>query len=394
MQVFIPFLLSSQKIRQLTFIGFITGFLLARLNATHTFTSIDGRAVEADVVALSDSIVTIRRSSDGRMFELDLNRLIPADVAFIEEWFDQDQVQRELPSANEVIGKWPRKVKPENYDIEIVCEENATKAYIYRTPHFEFHSDVKLARKAVRDFSQIFESTLLVVAELPLKFNPSLPQGTLFLTQIFETEESYQAAGGIPNSAGVYFRKDRRIMVPLKSLGVKKSSSAYTINERKKSGTLTHEITHQVTHEWLDKLPIWVSEGIAEYIEHVPYDRGAFRFDRYEVGEALRRSHLKLTPLKVLMNMDQSTWNQTLAKNKKAASSNYLSVFVLYYYFCHFDLDEAGKPKRLYDYLRAVEAGEHLEGAIKILLDGRSYEALEESVRQAFRRSDIDIEFL
>ncbi len=307
------------------------GLLFLKLNATHTFTSMDGRTLEAEIIEASDSTVTIQRCSDGRRFTLNIDQLIPEDAVFIHAWLNREQAEAEPLSETGTIGRWPRKLKPDNYDIEIVREDNETDEYIYRTPHFEFHSNVKLARRVVREFSQIFESTLLAVSELPLKLNPEIPENTFFLTQIFETEGQYIAAGGIPNSAGVYFPESRKIMVPLRHLGVKKTSSAYTIDESKQINVLAHEITHQVTHDWLDDLPIWASEGIAEYIEHVPYERGAFRFDRFEVDEVFRRGYPSLRKLEVLMNMSLIEWNQALAKGARSVSSNYLSAFVLYY---------------------------------------------------------------
>ena len=383
-----------RAMKQFLFCVFLISVLLLELKGEHTFTSIDGRTLEANIIEATESTVTIQRSADERIFTLNIDQLIPADAEYIQKWSIQNQTENEPISEKEAIGRWPRKLKPGNYTIEIVSEDNETKTYIYRTPHFEFHSNVKLARKVVREFSQIFESTLLAVDALPLKLNPERSGDALFLTRIFETKGQYMAAGGIPNSAGVYFPKDRKVMAPLVHLGVKKSSSAYTIDESKEINVLAHEITHQVTHDWLNKLPIWAIEGIAEYIEAVPYERGAFRFDRYEIDEALNRSYNKLTRLEVLMNMEGEEWSQTLSKNSKAASSNYLSAFVLFYYFCHFDLDEDGRPRRLYDYLRAIEAGKSQQKALEILLNGRSYEELESAVKKTYKREDVVIEFL
>ena len=366
--------------------------LSAERSTAYMFTNLDGRTLKADIIAATKSAVTVRRSSDRRTFTLSIDLLIPEDAVFIQRWLSLKQVEKELP-ANNSIGKWPRKVKPSDYTIEIVREDNATETYIYRTPHFEFHSNVKLARKVVREFSQIFESTFLAVAELPLNFNPDLPKDTRFITQIFETREQYIASGGVPNSGGVYFLKDRKIMLPLPQLGVKKTSSSYTIDETKENSMLIHEITHQVTHDWLSKLPVWASEGIAEYLEHVPYDRGAFRFDQFEVSEALHWNNYRLRGLEMLMTMSKETWSQTLAKDFRKARSNYTSAFILYYYFCHFELNQERRPGLLYNYLRALEAGEHEREAIRILLNERTYKELEEEVKRAYKREDIDIEF-
>lgn len=381
--------------RRFLFSVFLLSVLLLKLKGERVFTSIDGRTLEANIVEATETTVTVQRSADGRIFTLNIDQLIPADALYIEAWSNDEGRTEDEPTAPKAsIGPWPRKVKPDNYDIEIVSEDNETKTYIYRTPHFEFHSNVKLARKVVREFSQIFEATLLAVDELPLQLTLDQPGDAFLRTQIFETEEQYMTEGGTPNSAGVYFSKDRKVMVPLVHLGVKKTSSAYTIDESREIKVLAHEITHQVTHDWLDKLPIWVIEGMAEYIEAVPYERGAFRFDRFEIDEASNRSYSKLPRLEVLMHMDGEAWRQTLANNIRAASSNYSAAFVLFYYFCHFDLDADGKPQLLYDYFRAIEAGKSQKQALEILLNGRSYEALEAAVEKAYKREDVVIGFL
>ena len=163
-------------------------FCIFQLSADYTFTSVDGRTLEAEIIEATESSVTIRRVSDGRRFTLTLDRLIPKDAVYIREWSEKNQAVVEMTvSDSATIGDWPRKLKPDNYDITIVREDNDTNTFIYRTPHFEFQSNVKLARKVVREFSQIFESTLLVIAKLPLEFNPEVSKDSLFLTQIFDS---------------------------------------------------------------------------------------------------------------------------------------------------------------------------------------------------------------
>ena len=58
--------------------------LLATLQA-RTWTSSDGKKLEADYVSSTATEVTLKRSSDGRAFTLPLTRLSKADQAFIKE---------------------------------------------------------------------------------------------------------------------------------------------------------------------------------------------------------------------------------------------------------------------------------------------------------------------
>ncbi|MCB1089387.1 MAG: hypothetical protein KDM63_20280, partial [Verrucomicrobiae bacterium] len=52
----------------------------------HTFTSADGKTLEAEILDFRDAKVVIRRLTDGQTFELPANRLSPSDVDFMRGW--------------------------------------------------------------------------------------------------------------------------------------------------------------------------------------------------------------------------------------------------------------------------------------------------------------------
>ena len=51
--------------------------------APRTWTDLDGRTVEADLIRTDATAIVIRRASDGREFTLARDRLSPADLAFL-----------------------------------------------------------------------------------------------------------------------------------------------------------------------------------------------------------------------------------------------------------------------------------------------------------------------
>ncbi|MDV7397501.1 hypothetical protein RZS08_39230, partial [Arthrospira platensis SPKY1] len=114
----------------------------------------------------------------------------------------------------------------------------------------------------------------------------------------------------MPNSGGMYFGGNRReILVPLTSVGMRRTSSEYTFDANADFRTLIHEITHQVHHHWLRRLPIWLIEGLAVYMEYVPYSRGEFRFDRLDVADVFSRrspdgAFVSLPAMKALTNQE------------------------------------------------------------------------------------------
>ncbi|WP_309382496.1 SHD1 domain-containing protein [Cerasicoccus frondis] len=361
---------------------------------TRIWTNNAGQQVEAEFIAVDADHVKIKRVADGRMFSFPISSLSAEDQIFIESFkFAEESKSAEQGPVKEFDGlQWPRRVGlPDDYEVEVVQEDNDAREYIYRTTNFEFHSDVKLSRKVVREFSKIFEATYSAMQVFPLEWKPQ-PIESYFVTRLFENKMDYYAAGGLPNSGGVYFSSKREIWTPLASLGVKKSSSGYTSDDSGDHSTLIHEITHQLHHEWLSRLPPWLIEGLAVYMESVPYDDGEFRFDKRELDEfdrVSRRGASRLVNLETLMTMTGAAWNANFTKAPDLLGEYYLSAFLLINYYLH--LDGEGEGRRLYAYVRAIETGVSDAEARKILLAGRSYEQLTEDVKKAYKREDIDL---
>lgn len=362
------------------------------------WTDASGRTLEADLIEVDHDYVKIKRSADGQIFSLPIASLSAADQVYLQKISLNDEAGADNKGESNPKPfdglQWPRRVSlPEDYEVEIVKEDSAAAVYIYRTPNFEFHSDVKLARKVVREFGKIFEGTYEAMQVFPLHWKPQPSEGH-FKTRLYESMTDYLDAGGLPNSGGVYVPKVREIWVPLESLGVKKSSSSYTLDDSDEHSTLVHEITHQVHHDWLGKLPPWVIEGMAVYMESVPNDDGEFRFDKRELEEFVQsqtpvESIVLMVSIERLMTLSHADWNANFEYNKDELSQYYLSAFLLLNYFLHFDGE--GEGRRLYAYCRAIESGKDMDGAREFLLDGRTYAEITEDLIRAYKREDIDI---
>jgi len=320
-----------------------------------------------------------------------ISRLSDADQAFVR----QLQSAKSTPDAIPFEGlEWPRRVGlPDDYDVTVVREDRDASEYVYRTPNFEFRSNVKLARKVVREFGAIFEATYAAMQAFPLHWKIQ-PEDERFVTQLFATRDQYYAAGGIINSGGAYSSRSGSILVPLASLGVEKSSSGVTLDDTGEHATLIHEITHQVHHQWLPKLPVWMTEGIAVYMESVPYGREEFRFDPRHSGPFARRwtsnhDEYPMVPIEHLMTKSHADWNDIFSSQPHELSRYYFSAFLLINYFLHFD--EEGDGRRIWAYIRAIESGTPEVEARAHLLDGRSFDELFEDIRRAYDREDLEL---
>lgn len=374
-----------------------------------SWTDNSGRSVEGALVSASAENVVLELKAGGQVTVPILN-LSNAD----QKWLTDHQGEKteghtetpggernyDGPKAGE---DWPRTVQlKDRPEVKTIKEDKEAKEFIYESDHYEFISDSLLGANAVREFSRVFEATWLVNALLPLDLRP-MPEGDRekFRARIFTDEGDYLGAGGLPGSAGVYGRSFEALMLPLKSLGVKIVGTRVTIDYVAEDyGTLIHEITHQMMNHWLSWLPVWYSEGSAEYVELAEYDNGRFSF----IGQDRRlASHLglrsvagkfEMLPLEELMTMDSRTWGAALA-TPNGAMQNYASALALTYFF--YQVDGDGKGAAMKDYLRAVsklEPGEGSEELVKkYLLRGRSYSDLEDELVKGMRRTGVNVEF-
>ena len=56
-------------------------------------------------------------------------------------------------------------------------------------------------------------------------------------------------------------------------------------------------------------------------------------------------------------------------------------------------MDGEGDAKRIKSYLKALHDGQDAEQSLALLLDGRSFENLQEDIAKAWRRKGIDLTF-
>ncbi|HEY1122665.1 MAG TPA: hypothetical protein VGE67_13725, partial [Haloferula sp.] len=218
---------------------------------------------------------------------------------------------------------------------------------------------------------------------------------------LFETKDSYVQAGGPPTSAGVFMPGKNMVMVPLTSLGVRPVGSGYMLDRDQESGTLIHEITHQLTPNqyYAPGAMGWFSEGLAEYTTATPYRAGNFKvksnFDdivAYATAYGKKDSRGRALGTEISAPSFKDFCLMSYAQFTGANPNfNYGFGLVLTTYFLHLDGD--GDAKRIKEFLKALRAGKAREDALKVLLDGRTYEEMEEAISKAWKRKGVEIKF-
>jgi len=310
------------------------------------------------LTGLEANWVEMRVAANGQVSRVPLANLSEPDQAYVRAWAELGFGVKPAP--------WPRDLRPMlNFTARPLPSAKAGE-WIYATPHYEYRCDVELAPSLIKEYSLVFESTYFALRNLPLGLNPK-PAQERFVVRLFQTLDGYHAAGGIKGSGGLYLVKTQEILVPLEVLGVRETGNKVAIDRRGfDAGNLVHEITHQVMHDWLDTLPVWFVEGLAEYMAAVPYDDARFDFHRVQEGVAAHLArkygvekakdgllHLDLASPKDLMDLTHRQWSAEVTPGGNAGL-NYRSAFLLVYYFLH--LDGKGDSAPVVAYLRQAAA--------------------------------------
>ncbi|MDB4408960.1 hypothetical protein N9165_02740, partial [Akkermansiaceae bacterium] len=362
-----------------------------------------------------------------------LSNLTPGNYPEDEEGEEGGETEEKVAAADDEKlnwdDPWPELVALEDKPtITVVTEDKEEKKFIYESDHYRFTCNVRLNRSVVSSFSTLFEATRVYCRALPLAVSGGIKNNGKYDIFLFETKQQYIEAGAPPSSAGVFMRRGNKsyIMVPLTSLGVRKVGSGYMRDRDKSNGTLVHEITHQLTPGpyFARGARGWFSEGLAEYLTSTPYRSGRFKvksnFDDIVAyataygkkdtrGRALGEE-FTAPALVDYMTMPYSSFTGG------DANFNYGLGLVLTTYFLH--LDGEGDGARMKEFLKELRTprkksdeaaaegplesepskglqsiGAHGRRALEKLLDGRTFEELQDDITTGWRRKRVKITF-
>lgn len=369
------------------------------------------RKVEASLVRVDGTNVLLKLK-DGREIPFPLEKLSQVDRDFLAS-LPMEKAEN-MPKGGmddqEVPGKplnftapWPDRITfTEDPEITTVQEEPSEKLFIYESANYRYVCDVRLSKMVVKGFAVMFEATNLYCATVPLALNGGSPAKGKHQILLFENKEDYIKAGGPPASAGVFIGGRNLVMVPLESLGVRPVGSGYMLDRDKSSKTLPHELVHQLTPRpyYSTGAMGWFSEGIAEYISVTPYRAGSYNvrnnfrdiveyatgYGQDGQGGRALGNDIKLPPLKEWMMMPYEKF-----LSPGATQINYGCALLITTYFIH--MDGKGDRARLNAFLKALRDGKEGEEALAVLLDGRTFEQLEQDIKKAWGSKRIDFTF-
>lgn len=390
--------------------------------ALRQWTSQEGRTLEAALVSADETRVYLRRA-DGTVAEVAPARLAEADQQYVRRWVARHPLPPRLP---EWVG-----VDPATLPLRAEGRQLDSGLYRWEAEHFRIESEAELSPALVREVAVCLEAVRTLFQVLPWGITPATPPGGRHQVTLLATREAYLAAGGPEGSAGVYHGRGRRLLLPLESLGWQERLGRWEKGPEPQWDVLIHELSHQMMHSWLEFLPQWVNEGMAEYVRLLPYRDGKFHTAGAARGLAAHLEYRRKRvvggvpppfPLEKLLSMSRDDWSDIITAGGQTVQSVYFTSYLLVYFFMH--LDGRGDGRRFLHYLRAVseavsqwetytqarEEGRsfrdlpppprHLFGEARaewmrhnhaILLGGRSEAALMQEVRVAFRRLGVTL---
>ena len=348
------------------------------------WTSTDGRKISGSMLGTEGGAVAIKLSGSGKTSKVPLSRLSEADRDFVAKrgWA--------LPKP---WKKWPGDIKINLDEIEVETVSTGSKP-IYRTRHFEIHSEDELGQLVVKDIARVFEGTYRLLEASPWGML-ARPKGGHFRAELYRNRERYIRAGGPTNSAGVYMPARKVFMVPFESLGLKEMSSGWQRTSEYTTKTLIHELTHMMMDDALQTLPMWLIEGAAEYMELMPMRIGAFSPEGHLSALRKHNAQEPAFSLNETFSMDHGTWQNggkplrspglppTLRPETAAEIPKlYHAGLLLTYYFIHLDGD--GDAARLQRFIAAS-----VRNAERIETYRKDQEAYEKAFQEFIKRPEV-----
>lgn len=407
-------------------LGLLACWLLSAASAqeeSRQWTSQDGRVLEASLISADAKRVYVRRG-DGSVGEMPPERLSEADQAYVQRWVRRQPKPSPLP---EWVG-----VNPVTLSLQEEGRQPDTGMFRWQSAHFWIEAEAALPLPLMRELAACLEAVQALFRELPWGINPAPPPEERHLVMLFASRETYLAAGGPEGSAGVYLGRGRRLLLPLESLGWQPKDGRWGKGPEPQWDILIHELSHQMMDAWLDYLPQWVVEGMAEYVRLLPYRDGRFHTKGAERGLADHITYRRRRvvggvpppyPVEKLFALSKDEWSEAVSAGGQAVQSLYFTSYLLVYFFMH--VDGAGDGWRLMHYLRATQEGvqvrEEFERARRegrppeklgvaqrsllfgrgreewmthnraILLGGRREATLMQQVREAFQRFGLTL---
>lgn len=316
-------------------------------------------------------------------------------------------------------GDWPTRIPaPADMSLQAIPRPEGETGYFYESDNYTFRSPVELSPEGQKMIAELFECTYAadkaIGKVLPVPRTEISREGKKYPVVLVRNMNEYHGAGGPQGSAGVYMHAKRfpvingvpnedgpvteeqivseRVLVPFTSLGLDEKGQLSTKGKDINTHTLVHEITHQ--NFVLNRLPIALNEGWAEYVGYVPYIGTELDFDRgfsLIVHEAKKYDGTDVLSfpfsLEEFLTMNQQTMYGYMQQGNSSVNTYLLGCMIVAYYV---HLDGKRGIEAMREYMQKLAEGMPEDEAAEILIKPhRNTKQLEKDFIRAWKSKGI-----
>jgi len=256
--------------------------------APRVWTSIDGRSVSGRLAGLERGQPVVI-DEGGRRLRLPLALLSEADREWLAAW----RSARSAIEAQAPLDPAARSGRVAQAPVKLdKVSDEADPVHRYAGPVYDIEIDQGLPPAVLENLATMAEATVRLVDGLPLALPPRGERR--YLARLFATREAFETEGGTPGQAGWFHTgalgRPGALLVPFESLGIGAAPSGGA-GVSDPGHVLRHEIAHQATADVMPLIPLWLREGVAEYVARTPYRDGVFELGERGLAASLRQRH-------------------------------------------------------------------------------------------------------
>ncbi|MCP5536736.1 MAG: hypothetical protein H7A51_10980 [Akkermansiaceae bacterium] len=306
--------------------------------------------------------------------------------------------------VTDAADSWPTSFRPiQPAVIKLIRSGGDGRDFIYRTKHFELHSATALSEHHLSQFATTAESVPSVLSRLPLPLlgMPTSSSGKQNPAKvlIYPDEESFVQAGGAQGAAGYYSGRKQAILLRADTFLRVKPPPGSRLPPKADYDLLVHEFTHLCMHRDLAYLPVWFTEGTAEYIAATHENRGVYQFGNVSllISRHIKRhlpldkEHIILPGIVETMALSHNTWRAHVESGPaEDVYRNYATSLLLTHYLFHGGAERRHATRLFLEKIRQRKA---LAQQVEILIPAASRETLQKNIVDYWKTRGLRIKF-
>ena len=214
----------------------------------------------------------------------------------------------------EKVYRWPKGFEGEQHlEVERLAPSEAG-AVGFETANFRFRTDAEISKEDWRSIMIVCEGLRGAMRSLPLDLVRSEAATKRGEVRLFSKEEAYNQAGGLKGTVGTYQGRGGRVLIWTRGLNEPDpEAGSFRLSKPRQYDLLVHELAHQISGRELGRMPVWFSEGLAEYLAAAQFAPGRYSFKdpstsirdhvKKYLGDVAKQQRFEIVPLETVVRL-------------------------------------------------------------------------------------------